>query len=290
MGEDSKNGGKTALSTLISLALHGGACVLLCISYNARIKPTEIHAMKVSVVRPEPPKPKVEPPKPKPEPPKPEPPKVEPPKQPDPPKVEPPKQKVEPPKPEPPKVVKPLPTPQPLKPKQDPPKVEPPKPKVEQPKKPSLEERIRDAKTVSTPKPPKNTPKTPSLTERLNKVRSQEAVQPTTSKTTEVASAGIVIETKNYADLVAKPYIQQHWIQPVKGEMDVANPSPVEITFTVYAGGNISNARITKRSNSRVMNNSVEQFIRGLARMAPISSIGSKAASLQITVSMVLSN
>ena len=256
MGEQSTSGGKTAVSTLISLALHGGACLLLCISYNARIKPPEIHAMKVSVVRPEPPKPpKVE--APKPEPPKPEPPKPEPPKP-------------EPPKPE-------------------PPKPEPPKPAP--PKRPSLEERIRNAKTVTTPQPaPKNTPKTPSLTERLNKVRSQEPSQTTASKTTEVASAGIVIETKNYADLVAKPYIQQNWIQPVKGEMDIANPSPVEITFTVYAGGNISNARITKRSNSRVMNNSVEQVIRGLSRMSPLSSIGSKAASLQITVSMVLTN
>jgi hypothetical protein len=251
--------------------------------------------MKVSVVRPEPPKPpKVE--TPKPEPPKPEPPKVEPPK-PEPPKPEPPKPeppKPEPPKPEPPKVVKPLPTPQPLKPKPEPPKPEPPKPeppKPAPPKRPSLEERIRNAKTVTTPQPaPKNTPKTPSLTERLNKVRSQEPSQTTASKTTEVASAGIVIETRNYADLVAKPYIQQYWIQPVKGEMDIANPSPVEITFTVYAGGNISNARITKRSNSKVMNNSVEQFIRGLSRMSPLSSIGSKATSLQITVSMVLTN
>ncbi len=252
--------------------------------------------MKVSDVRPEPPKPKPEPPKPKPEPPKPEPPKPKP----EPPKVEPPK--VEPPKVEPPKV-------EPPKPKPEPPKVEPPKPKPqpkpepkveqtkpkpqpknEQPKPLSIEERIRNAETVKK-QPAKKTIDSKKINEGLKNVLNQETIQPTTTpKSTEVASAGIVVETSNYAEQVVKPYIQRNWIQPVNGELDIRNPTPVEISFIVYASGSVSNVRIDKRSNSRVLNASVEKFIGDLRLLSPLSSIGSKAQSLKITVSMVLTN
>ena len=298
------SGRKNAISMLISLALHGGAFLLLCISFHARPpKPQAIHAMKVSVVRPEPPKPeppklKPEPPKPeppKPEPRKPEPPKPEPPK-PEPPKPEPPKPKPEPPKPEPPKVVKPL--PEPPKPKPEPPKPQPkpeqpkpkPQPKSETPKTLSIEERIKNAEIVKKTTPKKQI-NTNELNAKLNNVLKQDtAKQPSTSTNKEVVSAGIVIETANYAEQVVKPYIQQNWIQPVKGELDVTNPTPVEISFTVYATGSVSNVKIVKRSNSRAMNASVEKFIGELRLLSPLSSIGSKAQSLKITVSMVLTN
>ena len=306
------SGRKNAISALISLALHGCACLLLCISFNARIKPPVLHVMKVSLARPEPPKP--EPPKPpkvelpKPEPPKP--PKVEPPK-PEPPKP----QKVEQPKPEPPKVVKPLPEPpkpkqdppkpkqDPPKPKQDPPKPkqDPPKPKQDPPKpkqdppKPqarqlSLEERIRNAETV-TKRPAPKTIDANKINEMLRNALKQESANPSSSeKSTEIASAGIVAETSNYAEQVVKPYIQRNWIQPVKGELDVRNPTPVEISFMVYAQGSVANVRIVKRSNSNVLNASVEKFTRELKMLSPLSSIGSRAQSLRITVSMVLTN
>ena len=261
---------------------------MLCISFNARKKPLVLRTMKVSVVRPEPPKPKVEPPKPKPEPPKPEP-KVEPPKpKPEPPKPEP---KVEPPKPKP---EPPKPKPEPPKPKPEPPKPkpEPPKPKVEQPKTQSLAERIKNAQKVEN-KPSKPKYDSKKINERLNNVLNQDKPQPAQPpKTTEVASAGIVVETANYAEQVVRPYIQRNWIQPVKGELDIKNPSPVEIKFIVYASGSVSDVKIVKRSNSRVLNESVEKFIAGggLARLSPLSSIGSKASSLKIAVSMGLAN
>ncbi len=331
MGVNS-SGGKNAISTIISVALHGIAAVLLCISYNTRTKPRELHVMKVSMVRPAPPKPKLQPPKPeppKPEPPKPEPkpeppkpePKPEPPKpepKPEPPKPQPPKPeppKPQPPKPEPPKVVKPLPQPQPLKPKPEPSKPEPPKvvkplpqpqplkpkpepskpepkpvtPKPQPPKELSLAERLKAAQPVKQPTKPRTN--TNDLRQRLNKaIQSQDATQPKTQNSKEVASAGIVVETANYAEQVVRPYIQQNWIQPVRGELDIANPTPVEISFTVYSSGSISDVMITKRSNSKVMNASVEQFIRSLTRLPQPSTIGSNASSLQISVSMVLTN
>ena len=284
------SGRKNAISALISIALHLCAFLLLCISVNFRTKPNVLHVMKVSVVKPEPPKPpkveKNEPPKPKPEPPKPEPPKPEPPKP-------------EPPKPEPPKVVKPLPEPpkpEPPKPKPEPPKPkpEPPKPKPEppktQPKQLSLEERIRNAETVKN-KPAPKTIDTNKLNEKLKNVLKQDSPSTVTSqKNTEIASVGIVPETSNYAEQVVKPYIHRNWIQPVRGELDVPNPTPVEISFIVYASGIVSDVRVVRRSNSRVMNSSVEDFISGLKQLSPLSSIGSKAQSLKISVSMVLTN
>ena len=236
------SGGKAAISTLISLAIHGCVFLMLCISFHARTKPLVPHTMKVSVVRREPPKPKVEPPKPK---------------------VEPPK-----------------------------PKVEPTKTSPKQPKQQSLAERIKNAESVKT-QPAKPQINTNNLKERLNNVFEQEHHQTTPPpQSTEVASAGIVVETANYAEQIVRPYIQQNWIQPVKGELDVANPNPVEIKFTVYASGSIADVRIVKRSNSRVLNASVEQFISGggLKRLSPLSSIGSNAQSLRIAVSMGLTN
>lgn len=155
----------------------------------------------------------------------------------------------------------------------------------------SIEERLKAAETVK----PKTQPKPnrgADIAERLSKAMSntQPSVTPSNAPVGPVASAGIIQETTSYADNIARPYIMSTWVQPVKGELDIANPTPVEITFTVYASGSIANARITKRSNSNVLNRSVENYLKTLTRMEPISKIGSKATSLQIGVTMILTN
>ena len=210
-------------------------------------------------------------------------------KPPDPPKPEPPKP---PPKPE----VKPLPTPKPVvknppKPPETKPVVKNPLPKQETPKPKSLAERLAEGRKQTTQQPPQTARKSGKevekrLMESLNKP--QTASAPSTSVSTEMAA--IEVETRSYAEEVARPYIQRNWREPSKGELDVRNPSLVEVSFTVYASGNVANARIVKMSNSRVLNNSVQEFLRNMTRLSPLSVIGSKSSSLTIIVTMSIAN
>ncbi len=234
--------------------------------------------------------------RPKPEPPKPEPPKPEPPKpevKPEPPKPEPPKQvaKPDPPKPPPKPEVKPLPNPKPVvkNPPKEPPKPE--QPKQEAPKPKSLAERLAEGRKQTQQPVQQATRKSGKeiekrLRESLNKPQTTSA--PSNSVSTEMAA--IEVETRSYAEEIVRPYIQRNWREPSKGELDVRNPSSVEISFTVYASGNIANARIVKQSNSRVLNSSVQEFLRYMTRLSPLSAIGSKSSSLTIIVTMSITN
>lgn len=281
-----KSAGHNIFSGFVSLVIHAALLGTLCmLPKMSRKEKPRVLTLRLAqpppavAVAPEPPRP--EPPKPeppKPEPPKPEPPKVEPPK-PEPPKVEPPKPKpVDPPKPLPPK--KDTPKPKPV----EPPKPVPPKTDT---KKQSIADRLNQAKVVEAPKPQ---PKGPSLSQRLADSRKNNPVvaSRTTSNVGEISDAVIASDTVSYAEMVVQPYIQRNWIQPVKGELDVSNPSNAEIEFTVSANGFVSNARIVRRSNSKVLNASVDKFLASLKRLDPLSKVNSKASSLKITVTMGL--
>ena len=95
-------------------------------------------------------------------------------------------------------------------------------------------------------------------------------------------------EIANYAEQVVKPYILNNWIQPVSGELDVSVVRPVTIGFTVYSGGSVSNARIVRASNSRVMNESVRNMLAGMTRLPALSSVGINSSKLDITVDVCL--
>ena len=238
-------------------------------------KPNEV--VSISLLQEKPVVVPIVPEPPKPEPPKPEPPKPEPPK-PEPPKPEPPKP--EPPKPQPPKPE--LPKPQPPKPQ--PPKPQPPKPQQSQKTTASLEDRLGSAPTVKdNPKPSRKNNK--NIREILDK-----AIRDTPTKDTPRPSGGATVAEAidNYAEKVAKPYVYQNWIQPVNGELDVSNVLPVTIGFTVYAGGSVSNARIVKPSNSRVMNESVRNMLAQMKRLQPFANLGIKESKLDITVDVYL--
>ncbi|MBR6372230.1 MAG: TonB family protein, partial [Victivallales bacterium] len=90
------------------------------------------------------------------------------------------------------------------------------------------------------------------------------------------------------AEQVVKPYILQNWIQPVAGELDVSSIRPVTIGFTVYSGGSVQNVRIVKPSNSKVLNDSVRNFLAQMTRLPALSSVGIKASKLEITVDVCL--
>ena len=280
MEEQEKNKKRRTISLVTSTIIH---VVLFAIVLTASAMPvkekTKILKVCLASVKkqePLPAPPKVEPPKtpPKPEPPKPEPPKPEPPK----PKPEPPKPKPEPPKPKP--EVKPLPTPKPVVKNQ--PKPEPPKPKPQ-----SIAERLANAKQQQPVQQPRKSGKeiAARLQESLKQTEQNPPSLPPSSET-----AAIEVETRSYAEEVVRPYIQRNWFEPSKGELDVKNPSNVEISFTVYASGNVANARIVKKSNSQVLNKSVQEFLSNMTRLAPLSTIGSKSSSLTIIVTMTIAN
>ena len=306
MKEENTYKRRQGMSIVFSVVLHLVLLVLVIAASAMPVKekPKVLKVQLASLKKPEPlPVQEVKPPDPpKPEPPKPEPPKPEPPKpeppKPEPPKPEPPKQvaKPEPPKPQPKPEVKPLPTPKPVvknppKPPETKPVVKNPPPKQETPKPKSLAERLAEGRKQTTQQPPQTTRKSGKevekrLMESLNKPQTTSA--PSTSVSTEMAA--IEVETRSYAEEVARPYIQRNWREPSKGELDVRNPSPVEVSFTVYASGNVANARIVKMSNSRVLNNSVQEFLRNMTRLSPLSVIGSKSSSLTIIVTMSIAN
>ena len=247
------------------------------------------------VKTPDPPKPEVKPDPPKPDPPKPDPPKPEvkpdPPKQvakPDPPK---PAESKPVPKPE----VKPLPTPKPVVKNLSKPPEPKPVAKIEQPKSLSMRERLEAGLQKQTPPSTKTVPKqrtsSASIMDKLDKMN-QNQPRPTSAPSGSVSAemAAIEVETRSYAEEVVRPYIQRNWREPSKGELDVRNPSAVEVSFTVYASGNVANARIVKMSNSRVLNSSVQEFLRNMTRLSPLSAIGSNSSSLTIIVTMSITN
>ena len=242
--------------------------------------PAKIDQPKPKLEQPKPkleqPKPKLEQPKPKQEQPKP---KQEQPK----PKLEQPKPKQEQPKPE----VKPLPTPKPAAKKQPQPQSPPPKPEPRRTQSQSIADRLANAKQQQSVQQPRKSGK--EIAARLQEsLKLTEPNSPSLPPSSE--SAAVEVETRSYAEEVVRPYIQRNWLEPSKGELDVRNPASVEVSFTVYASGNVANARIVKKSNSRVLNRSVQEFLNSLTRLSPLSTIGSKSASLTIIVTMAIAN
>ncbi len=284
MEEQEKNKKRRTISLVTSTVIH---VVLFVIVLTASAMPVKEKAkiLKVrlaSVKKQEPPPaPKVELPK---TPPKPEPPKPNPPK-PEPPKPEPPKPKPEPPKPKP--EVKPLPTPKPVVKNQPKPEPHKPKPEPPKPKPQSIAERLANAKQQQPVQQPKKSGK--EIAAKLQESLKQTAQNPP-SLQANTETAAIEAETRSYAEEIVRPYIQRNWREPSKGELDVRNPSNVEVSFTVYASGNVAHAHIVKRSNSQVLNKSVQDFLSNMTRLAPLSTIGSKSASLTIIVTMTIAN
>ena len=158
-----------------------------------------------------------------------------------------------------------------------------------QPKPKSIAERLADGRQPVQPvQKPNNTRQNIDkfIQETLKSTQQLPSTQPSYS----TDAAAIEVETRSYAEEVVRPYIQQNWREPSKGELDVRNPSSVEISFNVSAIGKITEARITRQSNSRVLNNSVQEFLRNMTRLSPLSAIGSKSASLTIIVTMNITN
>ena len=289
---------RQGMSIVFNVVLHLVLLVLVIAASAMPVKekPKVLKVQLASLKKPEP-LPVQEPPKP--EPPKPELPKPEPPK-PEPPKPEPPKQvaKPDPPKPPEPKPVpkpevKPLPTPKPVEknpPKPPDTKKQPEKPKQDTPKPKSLAERLAEGRTQTQPVQQQPRKSGNDIAKRLKESlnQPQATILPNSSDKNE--STAIEVETRSYAEEIVRPYIQRNWREPTKGELEVRNPSPVEVSFTVYANGNVHNARIVKMSNSRVLNSSVQEFLRNMTRLSPLSAIGSNSSSLKIEVTMNVAN
>ena len=183
--------------------------------------------------------------------------------------------------------------PKPDPPKPDPPKPDPPKPKQQQPKQQqpktqSIEDRVKNAPTVKSNSKPKTNRNRKVIEELLGNTTDQPSDNPPASRP--LPSGGTVAEVTNYAEQVVKPYILQNWIQPVAGELDVSSVRPVTIGFTVYSGGSVQNARIVKLSNSKVLNDSVRNFLAQMTRLPALSSKGIKSSKLEITVDVCLTH
>ena len=269
---NSNNGKLKAVGLVLSIALHLALCIaLVCLSGDVP-KPDEKQIVSINLL---PEQPVAVPFVPEPEPPKPDPPK------PDPPKPDPPKPKPEQPKPDPPK-----PKPEQPKPKPEQPKPEQPKPKPEQPKTQSIADRIKNARTV---KDNSKKPKTIRNRKDIERILGNATNTPNDNAPSRpLPSGGTVAEVTNYAEQVVKPYILQNGIQPVAGELDVSSIRPVTIGFTVYSGGSVQNVRIVKPSNSKVLNDSVRNFLAQMTRLPALSSVGIMASKLEITVDVCL--
>ena len=248
-----------------SIALHLCVLIALVVSTACQRKPPEKpHVVKVSLKQPAPSAPKKE-----------TPPTAQPKKETEQPKPQPKKETAQP-KPQPKKE-----TPQPKKETAQP----KPQPKKETPKlsrEEEMRQRLQAAQRVKE-QPTSKPTKVPAKT--------------TESKTSTYAkdfdskmSGQQAADTANYADNVVRPYIYNNWRQPPRGQLEIANPRPVEVAFTVSAGGKISNFRIIKASNSKVLTDSVRNFFAGITHLPPLSDAGSKASQLNIVVTISLSN
>ena len=277
--ENNSNNGKfKALGLALSIALHLVLGIAIIFISGDVPKPDEKHIVSINL---QPEQPVAVPFVPEPAPPKPDPPKPDPPK-PDPPNPDPPKP--DPPKPEQPKPEQPKPKPEQPKPKPEQPK---PKPKTEQPKTQSIADRLKNARTVKD----NSKPKTNRNRKDIEKILGNATSTPSDNKPSRpLPSGGTVAEVTNYAEQVVKPYILQNWIQPVAGELDVSSVRPVTIGFTVYSGGSVQNVRIVKPSNSKVLNDSVRNFLAQMNRLPALSSVGIKASKLEITVDVCLTH
>ena len=307
MNEIKESTWNNIINWLASAIVHVGLIILMLVFCDVRLdsKPEEelvldSELLVVPVVQPAEPEPIVDsPPPPEPEPPKPEPPKPEPPKPEPPPPPEPPKP--EPPKPEPkpvPKPPEPKPVPKPPEPKPVPkppePKPEPPKP--QKPKPPSIAERIAEARkkqaaqqTVVPPRPvqPRQTVKAVSQQElakrmgNVGKVSSTKPVNVTSGLTSRFATPQE--ESVNYADNFVRPTYYQAWTPPRVGDR---RPTPVVVELDVQSDGRVISARITRRSNDPLMNQSVENLIRDVRQFTPFQQAGVRSSSLHIIVTM----
>ena len=285
MKEQNTYNRRQGMAMLFSIILHLVLLVLVIAASAMPVKEKEkiLKVRLASIKKPEPPPiQEVKPP----EPPKPE-------VKPEPPKPEPPKQvaKPDPPKPLPKPEVKPLPDPKPVV--KNPPKEQPKppeKPKQETPKPKSLAERLAEGRKQTQPVQQATRKSGKEIEKRLRESLNTPQTAPAPSNNISADMAAIEVETRSYAEEVVRPYIQRNWREPTKGELDVRNPSSVEVSFIVYASGSVANARIVKMSNSRVLNSSVQEFLRNMTRLSPLSTIGSNSASLTIIVTMSITN
>ena len=110
----------------------------------------------------------------------------------------------------------------------------------------------------------------------------------TPASTTSPSNARIAQEQVDYANQIVRPYVYDNWNQPSQGELDVRQPQPVVISFTVFANGTVTAKRIETRSNSQAINRTIQQFLDNLTMLPPLSKIGSTASSLQIRVTVGL--
>ena len=151
-----------------------------------------------------------------------------------------------------------------------------------------LRKRFESAQTIQVkPSAPRSQNRSADIQKRLSQNVASVA-KPTVS--TPVGQAGQMQrqEEANYADLVVRPHITRYWRQPMPGELDCSQVTPAEISFTVFANGSVTGKRISKPSNSQVMNRSAQAFLDELTSLQPLSAIGSKAASLHIVATLAL--
>ena len=90
-------------------------------------------------------------------------------------------------------------------------------------------------------------------------------------------------ESVNYADRVVRPLYYQEWETPRIGDR---RPTPVVIELDVQSDGRVISARITRRSNDPLMNQSVENLIRNVRQFTPFRQVGVSSSSLHIVVTM----
>ena len=105
-------------------------------------------------------------------------------------------------------------------------------------------------------------------------------------------TAASTIET-DYANTYVNHILYDNWNISRAG-MSNANPTSVEIAFTVMSNGTAVNIQVTRRSNEPKMNSSVDELIRliknGRIRFTPLKEAGINLQSLRITVTMTLDN
>ncbi|MDD4097458.1 MAG: hypothetical protein PHC30_01685 [Lentisphaeria bacterium] len=265
------------LAFILSAGLHAALIVLIVGMSRPLLEPLPEN-IKVELVTLPPPPAAVNQEPPKPEPPKPEPPKPEPPK-PEPPKPEPPKPQV-------------IPTPAPA-PKPPPPKPAPPKPAT--PIK-SIRERLKEAEVKNqqprpAPRPaPRHVPNREELQNKLIAAAGSTANNASAAAVNTSYTAQQIKESSSYAEKVVGPFLYQRWEQPTRAALGPTPVRPVEVSFTVFANGTITNVVIQGANNNQVLVQSIRNLFAGIRQMPPLSTVGSNAASLRIVVVMTLTS
>jgi len=97
-------------------------------------------------------------------------------------------------------------------------------------------------------------------------------------------------EAVNYAGQIVNPRLTPIWndVGPSRGDLGDAQPTTVEIVFTVLSNGRITLPQISRRSTSLAMNQAAEALLRRIQGMQlpSLSAAGIKSTKLTIRITL----